>query len=116
MFSNGSLARYEKRRMSIRKKISGSEERPRLSISRSSKHIIAQAIDDTKGTTVAYATSEAIEGKAKKAEKAKLVGATIAKLLLAKNIDKVVFDRNGNLFHGRVAAVAAGAREAGLKF
>jgi large subunit ribosomal protein L18 len=111
----------ERRRLRIRQKISGTPERPRLSVFRSSRHIYAQVVDDLAGTTVAHAStlSRDVRGEVDEASKldaAKRVGATIAKLLLAKGIDKVVFDRNGYLYHGRVRALADAAREAGLKF
>ena len=105
----------------IRKKITGTPERPRLSVFRSAKHIYAQAIDDLTGRVLATASDvEAslkgdIDGKAKK-DRARLVGQAIGKKLLAQSIAQVVFDRNGYIYHGRVSAVADGAREAGLKF
>jgi large subunit ribosomal protein L18 len=111
----------ERRRLRIRRKISGTGERPRLSVFRSAKHIYAQVVDDAAGATVAHAstlsrsTREAI-GESTKLDAAKQVGHAIAKLLLAKGIDKVVFDRSGYLYHGRVRALADAAREAGLKF
>jgi large subunit ribosomal protein L18 len=110
-----------RRKVSIRKRISGTPERPRLTVFRSAKHIYAQAIDDTSNTVLAAASDleEALKGDAqgkKKADKAKLVGMAVAKKLLAKNITMVVFDRNGYIYHGRVSAVADGAREGGLQF
>ena len=109
----------ERRKKSIRKNIFGSTERPRISVFRSSKHIYVQAIDDSKGTTLATASTlteglKAAEGT--KSDDAKAVGAAIAKALLAKGIEQVTFDRNGYLYHGRVKALAEAAREAGLKF
>jgi large subunit ribosomal protein L18 len=110
-----------RRRHSIRLKVVGSTERPRLSVYRSLKHIYAQVIDDTQGKTLAAASTLTAEvkgqpkGKGKSAV-AKRVGEQLAKICLAKNIDKVVFDRNGFDYHGRVEAVAQGARDAGLKF
>jgi large subunit ribosomal protein L18 len=111
----------ERRKLRIRRKISGTDQRPRLTVFRSAKHIYAQVVDDAAGTTVAHAStlSRDVRGDATEATKldaAKKVGQTIAKLLLSKGIDKVVFDRNGYLFHGRVRALADAAREAGLKF
>jgi len=110
----------ERRKRRIRKKIDGSTERPRLSVFRSSKHIYAQAVDDSKGGTIAAASTLTAEVKANlegpKMDAAKAVGTAIAKALLEKGIDKVVFDRNGYLYHGRVKALAEAAREAGLKF
>ena len=110
-----------RRKVSIRKKVSGTSERPRLTVFRSAKHIYAQAIDDTTNTVLASASdleeslAEDIKGK-KKADKAKLVGISVAKKLIAKNVKSVVFDRNGYIYHGRVKNVADGAREAGLSF
>jgi large subunit ribosomal protein L18 len=111
----------ERRKMRIRQKISGTPERPRLSVFRSARHIYAQVVDDSAGTTVAHAStlSRDVRGEVTETSKldaAKTVGKTIAKLLLAKGIDKVVFDRSGYLYHGRVRALADAAREAGLKF
>ena len=110
-----------KRRKRIRKKISGSPERPRLSVFRSSKHIYAQVIDDLKGVTLVTASTlspelrqqEKVKGKI---EDAKRVGKLIAQMTKARGITKVVFDRNGFMYHGRVRALAAAAREAGLEF
>lgn len=114
------LARLRRKRR-IRKKISGTSERPRLVVYRSLKHIMAQVIDDTKGHTLAAASSLSPEIRdacagLKKTEQAKLVGLLIAKRCKEKGIEKVVFDRNGFLYHGRVQALAEGAREGGLKF
>ena len=110
-----------RRKVSIRKRVSGTAERPRLTVFRSAKHIYAQAIDDITNQVLAAASDleEGVKGDAtgkKKADKAKLVGLAVAKKLLAKNITQVVFDRNGYIYHGRVSAVAAGAREGGLQF
>ncbi len=110
-----------RRKMSIRKKVNGTAARPRLSVFRSAKHIYAQVIDDVAHTTVAVASTmdEALKSALaglKKSEKAKKIGAAIAERLKAKGIDKVVFDRNGFIYHGRVQALADAAREAGLKF
>jgi large subunit ribosomal protein L18 len=102
----------ERRRLRIRRKISGTPLRPRMTVFRSAKHIYAQVVDDVAGTTVAHASTLSKT----KSDAAKKVGATIAKILLEKGIDKVVFDRNGYLYHGRVRALADAAREAGLKF
>lgn len=110
-----------KRKKRIRKKLSGSPERPRLSVFRSSKHIYAQLIDDFNGATLAAVSTmdpeirqqEKVKGKI---ENAKRVGQAIADRAKAKGITRVVFDRNGFLYHGRVRALAAAAREAGLEF
>jgi|SRR5690625_2003013 len=107
-----------RRHSRLRKKISGTPTRPRLVVHRSSRHIYAQVVDDTQGhTLVSASTMEADlrSEEAKKTEKAKKVGALIAERAQAAGIDEVVFDRGGNAYHGRVAAVADGAREGGLK-
>ncbi|AUX37196.1 MULTISPECIES: 50S ribosomal protein L18 [Sorangium] len=111
----------ERRKLRIRKKVEGTPERPRLSVFRSSKHIYAQVIDDVSGKTLAHAStlSKDLKGSLdedNKVEAAKKVGALIAKICKEKQIDKVVFDRNGYLYHGRVSALAQAAREAGLDF
>jgi len=111
----------ERRKLRIRRKINGTSERPRLSVFRSAKHIYAQVVDDASGKTVAHASTLSREvrsgiSESTKVDAAKSVGQTIAKLLLAKGIDSIVFDRNGYLYHGRVRALADAAREAGLKF
>jgi large subunit ribosomal protein L18 len=111
----------ERRKLRIRRKISGTAERPRLSVFRSAKHIYAQVVDDANGKTVAHAStlSRDVRGgldEATKVDAAKSVGQAIAKLLLDKGIQSIVFDRNGYLYHGRVRALADAARAAGLKF
>ncbi len=108
-----------RRQARVRKKVSGTSERPRLVVTRSSKHITAQVVDDAVGKTLVYAST--MEGDlrsedADKTEKAKLVGGRVAERAKAAGIDGVVFDRAGNKYHGRVAALADGAREGGLKF
>jgi large subunit ribosomal protein L18 len=110
-----------RRKLSIRHRVSGTEERPRLTVFRSSKHIYAQVIDDTKSISLAAFSSLTKEISKETAEKTKremaeLVGAQIAKACLARGITKVVFDRNGYIYHGRVQALADGARKAGLDF
>lgn len=110
-----------RRKRSIRKKIFGTPERPRLSVYRSNQHTYAQLIDDIAGHTLASASTvdnEAQEDLAdlEKVEQAEAVGKLIAERAQEKGVDKVVFDRNGFIYHGRIAAVADGAREAGLKF
>ncbi len=114
------VAARVRRKVSIRKKIEGTAERPRLSVFRSAKHIYVQAVDDTTNTVLASASDleEAVKAAltGKKKDKAKAVGQAVAKKLLARNISLVVFDRNGFIYHGRVSAVADGAREGGLKF
>lgn len=105
----------------IRNKISGTTERPRLSVYRSSTNIYAQIIDDVNGTTLVSASTKDKElaGKVSemtKVEAAKVVGAELAKRAIEKNIETVVFDRGGYVYHGRVQSLAEGARENGLKF
>jgi large subunit ribosomal protein L18 len=109
----------KKRHRSLRKRINGTSERPRLAVFRSTRHIYVQEIDDLEKKTLVSATDieEAMrEVKAPKKERAKQVGVAVAKKCLEKGIDKVVFDRAGYKYHGRVSALADGAREAGLKF
>lgn len=110
-----------RRKKSIRKRISGTADRPRLSVFRSARHIYAQVIDDDSGVTLASAsTLEAdVRGKLGELDKsgaAKVVGELVAQRCLAKEITQVVFDRNGFIYHGRVKSLADAAREAGLKF
>ncbi len=99
----------------VRNKISGTAERPRMSVFRSNKQIYVQIINDETGTTLAAASSLGLEAMPKKEQAAK-VGEAIAKKALEAGIEKVVFDRNGYLYHGRVKEVADGARNGGLKF
>jgi large subunit ribosomal protein L18 len=109
----------QRRKAHIRKRVEGSLERPRLSVYRSLNHIYAQVIDDTSSKTLAAASTlspELKEGKGKKKDLAKQVGKLIAKKCQEAKISAVVFDRNGFMYHGRIAAVAEGAREGGLKF
>jgi large subunit ribosomal protein L18 len=110
--------RRRKIRYGIRNKITGTPERPRLSVYRSNKSIQCQLIDDVNGHTIAFATikDEGVPADAPKAEQAKAVGKVLAEKAKAKNIENIVFDRSGYLYHGRVKALADGAREAGLKF
>ena len=108
-----------RRKIAIRKRLSGTAERPRLSVFRSNKHIYVQAIDDTSNRVLASTSDRSkdieTEGK-KKRERARAVGKAIGQKLMELNVGQVVFDRNGFIFHGRVKEVAEGAREAGLKF
>ncbi|MFT8872712.1 MAG: 50S ribosomal protein L18 [Sporolactobacillus sp.] len=109
----------QKRHLHVRHRINGTSERPRLSVFRSSKNIYAQLIDDVNGVTlVASSSLDKALGleKGSDVEAAKKVGEAVGKLALEKGIEVVVFDRSGYLYHGRVQAVAEGAREAGLKF
>jgi large subunit ribosomal protein L18 len=108
-----------KRKRRIRAGISGSIERPRLSVFRSNTHLYVQLIDDLKGHTLVAASTLEEELKDKvggSVEGAKTLGGLVAKRALAKNITKVVFDRSGYLYHGRIKALADAAREGGLKF
>lgn len=110
-----------KRKKRIRKKLTGTQERPRLCVFKSAKHIYAQIIDDTNGHTLVAASSaeKAVTGQPdvkKKLSVASLVGKTIGIRAIEKGYKKVVFDRSGFLYHGRVKAVSEGAREAGLDF
>ena len=108
----------QKRHLRVRSKISGTSARPRLCVYRSLAHIYAQVIDDTCGKTLVSAntTEKEFTEYGGNKEAAKKVGEMIAKRALEKGITEVVFDRGGYIFHGRVAELAAGAREAGLKF
>ena len=105
-------------RFRIRNKISGTDQRPRLSVYRSNKGIYCQLIDDVEGRTLAQANSQEkdVDTKMNKSEQAKQVGALIAQRGKALNIDRVIFDRGGYLYHGRVKALAEAARESGLVF
>ncbi|UPT65511.1 MAG: 50S ribosomal protein L18 [Sphingobacteriales bacterium JAD_PAG50586_3] len=108
--------RRKRIKMRIRKVVSGTPECPRLSIYRSNKAIYAQIIDDTKGVTLASASSSESEATGNKVEQAALVGKSIAAKAQAAGITTVAFDRGGYLYHGRVKSLADGAREGGLKF
>ncbi|MCH5185298.1 MAG: 50S ribosomal protein L18 [Oscillospiraceae bacterium] len=107
-----------KRHRRVRKNISGTAEKPRLNVFRSAKHIYAQVIDDVAGTTLVSASTmdKDFNGYGGNIDAAKKVGETVAKRALEKNIKSVVFDRGGYVYHGRVAALAEGAREGGLEF
>ncbi len=107
-----------KRHVRVRGKISGTPERPRLSVSRSNANIYAQIIDDVNGVTLVAASTldKDFEGTASNKEAARKVGTVLAERAKAKGIDTVVFDRSGYLYHGRVAELAEGAREGGLEF
>ena len=106
-----------RRHARVRTKVSGTPECPRLNVFRSNAHIHAQIIDDVNGVTLVSASSVEMKlANGGNKDAAKAVGEEIAKRALAKNIDTVVFDRGGYIYHGRVAALADGAREAGLKF
>ncbi len=100
----------------MRFRITGTPERPRLAVFRSAKHIYAQIIDDVKGVTLVSASTLNVEAEGTKTDAAKAVGEAVAKKALDAGITKVVFDRGGNIYHGRIKALAEGAREAGLDF
>ena len=111
----------QNRKCRIRKRIFGTEQRPRLSVFRSAKHIYAQLVVDSTGSTILAASTlypdiRAEIGDLDKSDAAKKVGQWIGKKALEKNIQRVVFDRNGFLYHGRIKALADGARESGLEF
>ncbi len=115
------LKKRLKRKKSIRKRISGTSGRPRLCVYRSSRHIYAQVIDDTTGSTIAAASTLSKELKGKidstgTVDAARKVGELLAKAAKKKKVTKVAFDRNGFLYHGRVKALAEAAREGGLEF
>lgn len=111
-----------RRKRSVRAKVSGSADRPRLTVFRSNQHIYAQVIDDTSAKSLAATSTLAknLENELKdcksKVERAQVVGKAIAKMCKDKGIEQVVFDRNGYIYHGRVSALADAAREAGLSF
>jgi large subunit ribosomal protein L18 len=105
----------QRRHLRVRKKVNGTAERPRLVVFRSDKHIYAQLVDDTVGRTIATVSSLKVGG-GKKSEKAAEVGKQVAAVAKDKGITRVVFDRGGYKYHGRVKAVADGAREGGLEF
>jgi large subunit ribosomal protein L18 len=116
---NSKTSARSKIRYRIRKKISGDATKPRLSVFRSNKEVYVQLINDENGTTIAAASSkekDIVAQKGNKVEKSKLVGASVAKKAIELGIKNVVFDRGGYLYHGRVKAVADGAREGGLEF
>lgn len=117
IFGKGKSVARLRRHARIRKRISGTPERPRLVVTRSNRHMVAQIVDDTKGITLVSASTQThdFDGfKGTKSEAAKKVGELVAKKAKDAGIDSVVFDRGGNKYHGRVAAVAEGAREGGL--
>ena len=105
-----------RRKKHVRKRISGSSARPRVNVYRSLRHIYAQVIDDSTGTTLAASSSLALKMAGGTVEAAKAVGKDLAAKAVGKSVEKVCFDRGGYLYHGRVKALADAAREAGLKF
>ncbi|GGM41971.1 50S ribosomal protein L18 [Promicromonospora citrea] len=117
ILGKGKAVARQRRHLRLRKKITGTAVRPRLVVTRSSRHMVAQIVDDTVGKTVASASTleadlRAFDGD--KTAKARKVGELVAERAKAVGVDTVVFDRGGNKYHGRVAAVADGAREGGL--
>ncbi|PFG42209.1 large subunit ribosomal protein L18 [Isoptericola jiangsuensis] len=117
ILGKGKTVARQRRHLRLRKKIKGTATRPRLVVTRSSRHMVAQVVDDTVGKTVASASTleadlRALDGD--KTAKARKVGELVAERAKAAGIESVVFDRGGNKYHGRVAAVADGAREGGL--
>lgn len=116
--SGQKASRRERIKIGIRKRLTGTTERPRLSVYRSNKAIYAQIIDDTEGKTLVSAStlSKEFSGTGTKIEQSKAVGQLVAEKAKAAGINKVVFDRNGYLYHGRIKSLAEGAREGGLDF
>ena len=108
-----------RRHLRVRKKISGTAQRPRLVVTRSARHVVAQVIDDGQGKTLASASSMESDVRTSgndKTAKARKVGQLVASRAKEQGVETVVFDRGGNMYHGRVAALAEGAREGGLEF
>lgn len=107
-----------RRKIRIRKKIAGTADRPRLVVFRSNAHLYAQLVDDDNGVTIASSSTQTLEGEGMKAncKSATAVGKDIASKAKDKKIETVVFDRNGFIYHGKIKAIADGAREGGLKF
>ncbi|MFV2145302.1 MULTISPECIES: 50S ribosomal protein L18 [Isoptericola] len=117
VLGKGKSVARQRRHLRLRKKVKGTTERPRLVVTRSSRHMVVQVVDDTVGKTVASASTLEADLRASgddKTAKARKVGELVAERAKAAGIDAVVFDRGGNKYHGRVAAVADGAREGGL--
>ena len=115
--AKGKVAARGRRHLRVRKKLKGTAVRPRLVVSRSSRHVFVQVVDDTVGKTVASASTMEADVRTVtggKTEQAKKVGELVAERAKAAGVDAVVFDRGGNKYHGRVAAIADGAREGGL--
>jgi large subunit ribosomal protein L18 len=113
----GTDAARRRRHLRVRKRIAGTAERPRLVVTRSSRHMVAQVVDDTRGHTLASASTMEVDLRGldgDKTAKARRVGELLAERARAAGVEAVVFDRGGNRYHGRVAAVADGAREGGL--
>ena len=116
---NKNVIGRKRRHIRVRKKVSGTAERPRLVVTRSARHLVAQVVDDTQGLTLASASTMEADLRVDandKSAKARKVGQLVADRAKKAGIDAVVFDRGGNKYHGRVAALAEGAREGGLDF
>ncbi len=108
-----------RRHLRVRKKVAGTAQRPRMVVNRSTRHLFVQVVDDSTGTTLAWASTMEADLRSTsgdKTEKARKVGETVAGRARSAGIETVVFDRGGNKYHGRVAALADGARDAGLAF
>lgn len=122
MANKDKIEARERRKSSIRKRVVGTTERPRLTVFRSNKHIYAQLVDDSASRSLLTISdlqkdlATAVGAAESKVDRAKIVGAAVAKACLDKGITKVVFDRNGYLYHGRISALADAAREGGLDF
>ena len=119
--TNPKVAKRKKRAMGVRKRVTGAPTRPRITVFRSAKHIYVQAIDDDTGKTLAAASTmdKQLKGSLagdKKVDQAKKVGSLLGERLKAAGVESAVFDRNGFRYHGRIAAIANGAREAGITF
>ena len=113
----GKAIARKRRHQRLRKRVSGTSERPRLVVTRSNRHMVAQVVDDSVGHTLVSASTmedDILASEGTKVDKARRVGTLVAERAKAAGIDSVVFDRGGNKYHGRVAAVADGAREGGL--
>jgi large subunit ribosomal protein L18 len=105
-----------RRHFRLRKKVAGTAERPRLVVTRSTRHIYAQIVDDSRGVTLASASTFKLDAEGDKTAQAKKVGTVLAERATAAGVGRVVFDRGGNKYHGRIAALAEAAREGGLEF
>ncbi len=122
MANKNKIDARQRRKHSIRKRVTGTTERPRLTVFRSNSHIYAQVIDDSVSQSLLTVSDlqkdllEAVKAAESKVDRAKIVGAAVAAACISKGITKVVFDRNGYLYHGRVSALADAAREGGLDF